>query len=71
MTTNQTNSDLIEALHQTFCALTGTEPRLKVWERAWFDFVQAGYNQDDLRCVLLWLSKENRRNDFKRSTSIM
>ena len=71
MTTNQTNSDLIEALHQTFCALTGTEPRLKVWERAWFDFVQAGYTQDDLRCTLLWLNRENRRNDFKRSTSIM
>ena len=69
MTTNPT--DILEALHASYCALTGTESKFKVWERRWFEFWQNGFTQSDLECVLKWLMRENRRNDYKRSLSLL
>ena len=45
-------------------------PNFKVWERDLFEFTQAGYTADDLRCVLIWIMRENKKRDFQRSNSL-
>ena len=68
--TNDTQS-ILESIHASYCALTGTQPKFKIWERSWYSFLQAGFNQGDLECVLSWLLMENKRNDYKRSLSLL
>lgn len=64
---------ILESVYSTYCALTGMRPNFKVWERDFYGFVQAGYTPDDLRCVLVWILRENRKYDakFRRSNSLM
>jgi|SRR6185503_4096041 len=54
-------------LHQTFCQITGFEPKYAIYERSWADYVTKGFTEADLRCVLLFLIGENRRNTFSYS----
>ena len=55
------SSLLIGQLHQLYCQLTGQTLRLRFdRERLWFDFLQAGFNQTDLKRVLSYLQTEIR-----------
>ena len=51
----------IDQLHQLYCQLTGQTLRLRFdRERLWFDFLQAGFNQTDLKRVISYLQTEIR-----------
>ena len=55
------SSLLIGQLHQLYCQLTGQTLRLRFdRERLWFDFLQAGFDQTDLKRVLSYLQTEIR-----------
>ena len=54
-------SHAIGQLHQLYCQLTGQTLRLRFdRERLWFDFLQAGFNQTDLKRVISYLQTEIR-----------
>jgi hypothetical protein len=51
----------IDQLHQLYSQLTGQTLRLRFdRERLWFDFLQAGFNQTDLKRVISYLQTEIR-----------
>ena len=62
---------IIEEVHRVYCALSGQSPNFKVWERRFYDFCQAGYGPADMEQVMIWLMRENRKNDYKRSISLL
>jgi hypothetical protein len=54
-------SSAIRELHQLYSQITGQTLRLRFdRERLWFDFLQAGFNQTDLKRVLSYLQTEIR-----------
>ena len=61
---------IIESLHKLYCDSTGTEPKPLLWERSWYDYLQAGFNLSDLEIVLKWIKRENSIRDFKRSLNL-
>lgn len=50
----------IEQLHQAYCAETGNQPTLTVWERAYFDFLKH-FTVEDLRLVCQFVKAKNRK----------
>lgn len=56
-------TDSIKAVFDVYCEITHFQPKLAIHERAIAEYLQAGYDQNDLRCVLLFLQRENRRGD--------
>ena len=62
---------ILKAYHQKYCDLTGTSPKFNLWLRSWYEFQKAGFDVSDLECVLKWIARENRKNDFQRSNSLM
>ena len=51
----------IGQLHQLYCQLTGQTLHLRFdRERLWFDFLQAGFDQTDLKRVISYLQTEIR-----------
>jgi hypothetical protein len=62
---NNTLADL-RAIHELYCHLTGQKLTLRFdRERLWYDFLRAGFSDDDLKTVVTYLQKEiraNRRN---------
>ena len=62
---------ILKAYHQKYCDLTGTQPKFNLWLRSWYEFQKAGFDVSDLECVLKWIARENRKNDFQRSNSLM
>jgi len=69
MTTDPT--PIIAETHRIYCSLTRSEPNLAVWQRRLYDFVQAGYSPQDMEQVLMWLIRENKRNTYQRSLSLL
>lgn len=53
--------DTPASIHAVFCSATGTTPNLMIHERAYADFIAHGFTGDDLRCVLDYLRRENKR----------
>lgn len=54
-------SQAIAQAHALYCRLTGQRVSLRFdRERAWFDFLQAGYTHDDLQRVVTYLQREIR-----------
>ena len=52
----------LQALHEVYNALTGQTLRFRPFERHWADFVRAGYAEADLRLVLQYIDRLNRKN---------
>jgi hypothetical protein len=56
----------LRATHELYCQLTGQKLTLRFdRERLWYDFLRAGFNEDDLETVVTYLQKEiraSRRN---------
>ena len=56
----------LRAIHELYCHLTGQKLTLRFdRERLWYEFLRAGFSQDDLKTVVAYLQKEiraNRRN---------
>lgn len=51
----------LQSLHLTFCNISGYSPKYEIYEQSWHDYVRKGFTESDLRCVLLFLKRENRR----------
>lgn len=51
----------VESLHACYVSCTGLAVNLRVQERAFSHFLSVGYTEDDLRCVLCYLKRENKR----------
>jgi len=71
--TSDSNS-IIAEVHRVFCSLTGTSPNLRLWERDFFEFVQAGFTAADMEQVLIWIMRENKKASdprYRKSTSLM
>ena len=51
----------IESIHACYCSCSGLSVNLMVHSRAIVDFLAHGFTEDDLRCVLLHLKRENAR----------
>lgn len=51
----------IEDLQATWCRLTGQELNRKALERMFFDFLNAAFTADDLRCVVVNMQASNKR----------
>jgi len=60
----------IESLVNCYNGLTNGVCRPRVYERAAWEFLQAGFTEADLTLVVKWLQRENGRNDFKRSIEL-
>ena len=56
----------LRATHELYCHLTGQKLTLRFdRERLWYEFLRAGFSQDDLKTVVAYLQKEiraSRRN---------
>ena len=56
----------LRATHELYCHLTGQKLTLRFdRERLWYEFLRAGFTQDDLKTVVAYLQKEiraSRRN---------
>ena len=56
----------LRATHELYCRLTGQELTLRFdRERLWYEFLRAGFSNDDLKTVVTYLQKEiraSRRN---------
>ena len=56
----------LRASHELYCQLTGQMLTLRFdRERLWYEFLRAGFTQDDLKTVVAYLQKEiraSRRN---------
>jgi hypothetical protein len=50
----------LQSLHNCYCTLSGFEARYAIHERAYAEFIAAGFTEDDLRCVILFLKRENK-----------
>jgi len=54
-------SQQIQQLHQLYCQLTGQSLRLGFdRERQWYEWLQAGFTETDLRRVISYLQREIR-----------
>lgn len=55
---------LIKQLHQAYCQLTGFELSMAYdRERFWYEYLKAGFNQEDLRLVLIHLKRGIRAKE--------
>lgn len=63
-------NDQLKAIYDCYCNISGFNPRYAIHERAIAEFVTAGFVEDDLRCVLLFLKRENRRGNCTYSLRI-
>jgi len=62
------DAEALRLIHDTFTDEIGAEPNYRVHERAYYDFLAAGYTADDLRLVMQYLKLENKRmNGAKHS----
>lgn len=61
MTDSNSIPAMIQECHKVFCAETGTEPNMAIHQRAYADFISKGYTPDDLRLVIWFLKRENKR----------
>lgn len=52
---------ITQSLHADYCRLTSGTAKFAIWEQAWYRFEKAGFTQDDLRCYIQHLQRENRR----------
>jgi DNA-binding SARP family transcriptional activator len=56
----------LRATHELYCQLTGQKLSLRFdRERLWYEFLRAGFSDDDLKTVVAYLQKEiraSRRN---------
>jgi hypothetical protein len=56
----------LRATHELYCRLTGQKLTLRFdRERLWYEFLRAGFSDDDLKTVVTYLQKEiraSRRN---------
>lgn len=50
--------------------LTGRESKLPIYEHALFDFVRAGFTDEDMVAVITFLIRENKRNHFQYSLKL-
>lgn len=50
-----------QLVHAVFTQETSRQSNFAVWERAYVDFLSKGYTCDDLRLVLRFIARENRR----------
>lgn len=51
-----------QPIHDAFCRITGMPIVLDPYrERCWFDWQRKGWNQDDLKCVVNWIHKQNKK----------
>jgi len=54
---------LIEQAHALYCELTAQNILLRFnWQRSWWELLRWGFTLDDVRCVVLYLQKEIRRD---------
>ena len=51
----------VESVHACYCSCSGLSVNLMVHSHAIVDFLAHGFTEDDLRCVLLHLKRENAR----------
>lgn len=61
MTPEPNHTDTIESVHTCYCQMTGLQVNQRVHERAYADFLAAGYTVADLELVLGHIKRENRR----------
>lgn len=59
----KTTEKQIESLHATYCRLTGFQLSrarglFDYRQRAWCDFLSAGFTEDDLALVITWLQRK-------------
>ena len=52
---------MISETHRIYCALTGTTPNLRIWERDLYEYVQAGFTPKDMEEVVIWILRENKK----------
>lgn len=55
------NLDEAKLIHAAFSEEIGAEPKFKVHERAYFDFIATGYTADDVRLVIRHIKSENKK----------
>lgn len=64
---NSGNDDIngkVKELHQVYCESAGMKVSLGFdRERSWYDFIQAGFDRDDLKLVIGYLLKAVGRGD--------
>lgn len=58
------NPETPESIHAAFIDATKPvrEPRYATWERAYYDFIEAGYTSDDIYTVASFIRRDNSRN---------
>ncbi len=56
-----THEHLITELHDLWCSTTNQELHKKATERLFYEFISAGFNSDDLTCVLKYMQGSNRK----------
>ncbi len=65
-----------EKVHNAYKALVklhfNSEPRLPypVYERGWYEWLKAGFLEEDLTLVFQWLSWHNKKKDYKYDIKI-
>ena len=72
MTTD--SNSVIAEIHRVYSSLTGTSSNLRLWERDFYEFVQAGFTAADMEAVLIWIMRENKKASdtrYYKSTSLM
>lgn len=51
-------NEQIKILHETYCEFSGCDISLGFGrDRDWYEFIKAGFDQDDLRLVLIYLRR--------------
>ena len=58
-------NDTPDSIHKAFLDATKPvrEPRFATWERAYYDFIEAGYTSDDIYTVASFIRRDNQRNN--------
>lgn len=60
-----TTTDAISALHAAWCAASGqsaADVKIRLTERIWWELHRAEITPDDVRCVVDYLIRANRKN---------
>lgn len=54
----------LRTLHRIYCDITGQSPPYLTCERRLAEFLNAGFAEDDMRLIVEYVKRENRKRDF-------
>jgi len=62
---------IIKDVLAVYAKATGSDPKLAVWERRLFDYAKAGFTAEDMACVVGWIKRQNKINNYQKSLSLL